>query len=169
MERFFGYHGTSGPIVGHLCASERGTFGAGVYLGDLACAVEYACADEGCVLEYAVALSSLYHYEAEFDHEYDLDSPAVGLIKAIFPPEEAERLIRQSMDDDALFGDEVRSQLQAQGHDGVMVNYGDGAFELVVFDSQALELVQAIRETDARLLLDHLSSRKATRPAPCFG
>lgn len=78
------FHGTLDEFNGPFQLSERGSFGAGIYAGDLRCAVEWADAGEGIVMELSIELKNPYLYSVDYDDDVELDSPAVPLIHALF-------------------------------------------------------------------------------------
>jgi hypothetical protein len=103
------FHGTK-QHLSVLNPSVRGTFGPGIYLADDFAAQQYA-GEEGVVLTAQVTLRSPYYYRASFDHDVDLDSPAVDLVRGLFPPEAAESLLQTAMTTDAAFGSEIQAEL----------------------------------------------------------
>lgn len=79
---FKAFHGTR-QHLNVLKPSIRGTFDPGIYLANYFAAQQYAGAD-GIVLTAQVTLCSTYYYLASFDHDVDLDSPAVDLVRGLF-------------------------------------------------------------------------------------
>jgi len=157
----WGYNGTKSRVVLPLTGSERGTFGAGFYVGDLACAVEFACEDNGEVLEFRIELQSPLIYDPDFDHEYDFDSPAVGLIQQLFDAKEAHEIIERSMAGDGYFGAEVRQRVLERGFDGVIVDYGDGIFEAVIYGDVGPLLERIMSVSEAKELLAPIATASA--------
>lgn len=149
----WGYNGTKTAVVLPLTGSERGTFGAGFYMGDLACAIEFANEDGGEVLELKVEFHNPLIYEAEFNHDYDFDTPAVGLIQHLFDADEAHEIIERSMASDGYFGADVAQKIRERGFDGLIVDYGDGVFEAVVFGdvTPLVERVMSFSEAKEQL------------------
>lgn len=122
-------------------ASLRGTFGSGIYLADDFAASQYA-GEEGIVLMVEVTLHAPYYYQANFDHDLDLDSPAVDLVRTLFPREAAERLLQSAIDTDAGFGTELQLLLEARGFDGLIADYPDGSHEIIAYKSDQVLIIE---------------------------
>ncbi|WP_455233069.1 ADP-ribosyltransferase-containing protein [Geopseudomonas aromaticivorans] len=133
--------------------SERGSFGSGIYLADEAAARCYADNGDGAmVLRVQVTFRNPYHCQATYDHGVDLESPAVDLIRSLFPEGDANRLIAQAMNGDGTFGAEFQSVLQGMGHDGLIATYEDGSQEIVAFDpGQVVILERRMLESECEL------------------
>ena len=127
------YHGTA-VMFDRFKPSDRGTFGAGIYLADIKCAEQYGGGGDSKIMECDVLLANPYQYVANFDHGIDFDSPAVDLIRSVLTPEEALRTIKISQESDGMFGHEVQQQLLRMGYDGIIATYDDGSQEVVAFD-----------------------------------
>ncbi|HCE5820549.1 TPA: hypothetical protein N0H37_006018 [Pseudomonas aeruginosa] len=139
------YRGTKARITKFHPAS-RGTFGAGLYFGDQACADEYA-GPGGSVWEVKLNMSNPLHCLASLEHDYDLDSPAVPLIEQVFSEETAIELIARAIETDGYFGVEIQQRLEQLGHDGLVATYPDGSYEVVVFSPAQ---VMDVRRLDSR-------------------
>lgn len=137
-----GFHGTY-TMFDQFHVSPRGTFGAGIYFADEPCARNYA---QGVLMACDVYLVHPYRYDARFDHEVDLDSPAVGLIIALFTEDSAQQLLAESMATDARFGHDVRERLMQLGYDGLIATYEDGSQEIVAFhpNQVVIQSIQAL-------------------------
>lgn len=134
------FHGTK-QHLSVLKPSIRGTFGPGIYLADDFAAQQYA-GEEGIVLTAQVTLRSPYYYRASFDHDVDLDSPAVDLVRGLFPREAAESLLQSAMATDAAFGREIQVELEAKGFDGLIVEYQDGSQEIIAYNSDQVLIME---------------------------
>lgn len=134
------FHGTK-QHLSVLKPSVRGTFGPGIYLADVFAAQQYA-GEEGVVLTAQVTLRSPYYYRASFDHDVDIDSPAVDLVRGLFPQEAAESLLQSAMDTDAAFGREIQVELEAKGFDGLIVEYQDGSREIIAYNSDQVLIME---------------------------
>lgn len=117
-----------------LKPSLRGTFGSGIYLADDFAAQQYA-GEEGVVLATQVTLHAPYYYRATFEHDVDLDSPAVDLVRQLFSWSTAESLLQSAMATDAGFGREIQVALEERDFDGLIVEYQDGSKEIVAYNS----------------------------------
>ena len=156
------FHGTQEEFEGPFQLSERGSFGAGIYSGDMRCAVEWADCCGGIVMELSVELANPYYYTVDYDDAVDLDSPAVPLIRDIFNTSEQAILIQESMDSDALFGDDVKDRLLALGHDGLIADFGDGAYEFVAFNPEAVTVVGTHTVEECRQFIRDQSVKKVS-------
>jgi hypothetical protein len=134
------FHGTS-QLLDELLPSERGLFGAGIYLttdgkedarlyGEVVLRVEAVARRPWiCKADYAPG------------EAIDFDSPAVGFIRDVFGPSAARRL-RDSMAGDGLFGWEVPRALMAMGHDAIIADWREiGVRHVIVFESAQVRIV----------------------------
>lgn len=128
------YHGTAHTLCGTPLPSLRGTFGTGVYWGDLRCAKEYA---HHALYQAQIPTASLLHCVADFDtgEQFDLDTPALPLLMQLFSETAAQAAQRflSLCDDDGHLGEEIRHAVQALGFDGVLAQYEPDVFEIVWF------------------------------------
>ncbi|MDZ4130014.1 MAG: hypothetical protein U1E02_38480, partial [Hydrogenophaga sp.] len=130
----------------------RGSFGAGLYFaGDEAQAAQYA-GNRGEVLPYHLNLKNPYLFSIR--EPQVVDSWGEGLVRDIFEPGSADRLIEQALHDpQGGFGPEIEERLRELGHDGVVATYSDGTQEFVAF-----------RQTQVRPASEHvLPEREVAR------
>ncbi|HHH9443068.1 TPA: hypothetical protein ACP32N_005056 [Pseudomonas aeruginosa] len=139
------YRGTASATT-QLRPTKRGTFGAGLYFADRACADQYA-GPGGSVWEVQLSWMSPIRCTATLENVFDLDNPTVPLVETIFPRAEANALIRRAADTDGYFGSEIQDRLIQLRHDGILAIYGDGSFEVVVFRADQVTLM---RQLDSR-------------------
>lgn len=135
------YHGAK-AIFDVFRPSERGTFGAGIYLAaEKASAGGYADPENGKLHSLYAKVENPFRYFASYDHDYDLDSPAITLIQELFEPARAERLLYDALWSDGLFGNEVQVEIAKRGYDGIIVVHEDKSCEVVVFDPKQIKSV----------------------------
>ena len=137
------YHGTQSEFS-QIVPSERGSFGSGIYWASRETAEVYAGIDSvsrvppgARVIAGVLEMRKPYHYKANNpdENDYDFDSAAVDLILALFRRPHALALIDRSRRGDGMFGDEIQRELRRKGYDSLVVTYGDGSYEKVVFES----------------------------------
>ncbi len=132
------YHGTTSTsllILGKKSSS--GTFGAGYYYGDLACAINYA--DGGLIKKALIELSNPIEYDAQYDES--TDGYALHLVKKLFGSNSAHFIQMMRQTDYFYLGDEFSQAVKGLGHDGIVVKYDCGAFEIIAFDKCCIETV----------------------------
>lgn len=127
------YHGTAATFDAFRL-SDRGSFGAGIYLtAEKTAAQTYGEAEDGAhVVEVYARFLAPYRYRADYaaGEAIDFDSYAVPLVRELMGAK-ADRLLAASMDSDGKFGPELRDALLARGHDSLIVTYDDGSTEFV--------------------------------------
>lgn len=139
------YHGTPKLIPhddiqhGRLFPSPWGSFGSGIYLGDLNVAVEYGQLGE--VYGFDVNHAKFLRVDACFDsaEPFDLDTAALPLLETLFDINRADaaRLFLSFCNHDGLLGREIEVKAHQRGYQGLLLDYGD-CFEIVVYDTTAL-------------------------------
>lgn len=141
------FHGTP-SLFDRFEVSPHGTFGAGIYLGDESTARDYA-GGEGHVLRVQVTLNNPYRCSARFDPDAPVDSPALGLLKALFSEEEEAALIQRALAPDAPygFGREIMDRLLEMGYDGLIATYEQEGFtgvcqEVVAFHPEQVVVLE---------------------------
>lgn len=136
------FHGTK-HCLSVLKPSIRGTFGPGIYLADNFAAQQYA-GEEGFVLTAEVTLNAPLYYRASFEHDVDLDSPAVDLVRGLFSLDTAEKLLQSSMASDGGFGTEIQLAVEERGYDGLIVEYQDGSKEIIAYNSDQVIIIDPL-------------------------
>lgn len=134
------YHGTS-EVHEELVPSERGLFGAGIYLttDGRKDATQYG----DVVLRVEAIATRPWICRADYGpgEEIDFDSPAVGFIREVFG-RRAGSLLRASRNGDGKFGWEVAEALEAMGHDAIIADWREiGVRHVIVFYASQVRIV----------------------------
>lgn len=134
------YHGTT-EVLDKILPSERGLFGAGIYLttDGRQDATQYG----DVVLRVEAIATRPWICRADYGpgEEMDFDSPAVGFIREVFG-RRAGSLLRASRNGDGKFGWEVAEALEAMGHDAIIADWREiGVRHVIVFDSSQVRIV----------------------------
>lgn len=142
------YHGTFVEGLDCLQPSERGLFGAGIYMSsDPVDALLYG--DRLAIVRASLARPMIVKADYSVAEGYDLDSPAGQLILDVMGLLEGESLmqrLRHAPDAnlDSGFSDLVKDM----GHDGLLIDWPDGIRHVLAFDATQVEIEQWL-ETDA--------------------
>lgn len=154
------YHGTGAwlamgeptSIAQQFQPSTRGTFGSGIYWGNLQCAKEWAMTfEDPTLLKTTFSTEDLLICDASYDvgERNDVDTPAIPLLMKLFNETEEKATARWlTLHDEFLLGDEIRVQVQALGFKGILAQYQPDVFELVWYPENPMAPISKIPYTD---------------------
>lgn len=133
------WHGTENDFRGRMEPSKFGSFGSGLYAGDWNVAEDYS--DDGFMLTLSIPIDRPLVVSADYDmgEMFDLESGAVPLVMALLRSDAATAadFIRRAMLahglPDPLLGAETQKMAEDQGHDGLILIYEPGVFEVVSY------------------------------------
>jgi hypothetical protein len=139
------YHGTTQDFgaAAAFRASERGTFGAGIYFASSPeMASEWAIGhDGGRIMPVQLSITRPFHTRADYavGEDRDVDSPAVPLIEAVFGHDSAAVIETLRNTEDGHLGEAVRQRLKELGYDGIVATYSDGSREYIAFRPEQIK------------------------------
>src|SRR5690606_20809514 len=134
------YHGTDSDVQ-VFNPSERGLFGAGIYMTtDITDAEQYT--SERAPVELYASIQRPFCTKADYSvgEKIDFESPAVPMIREVFG-DDAEAVLRSAMEGDGNLGSEVQDVLEAMGHDGIVVDWPDGLRHIIAFRPEQVKAV----------------------------
>jgi hypothetical protein len=138
------YHGSLSGKHQHFVPSKSGSFGEGIYFGDLECALIWGDDNINNITKARLNVSKPYFYQANYDKAdlYDFDSFAIDLILELYSEQEANAIIDLARaSDDGYFKHEIKERLVLKGYDCVVALYEKDVFEVVVFDNASFNVV----------------------------
>lgn len=125
-------------------SSCQGTFGSGMYFGDHACALEYANLNEELVVCVQIDTSNLLYVKADYEAaiKHDLDTPALPLLQNLFNLSEHDAcaLFKKLAEgsEKLMLGKAIEQTAIKKGYKGLYLDYGDGAFEVALYDKSLI-------------------------------
>lgn len=125
------------PLAGY---STIGSFGSGIYFGNLECAKEFAATNSngGQLFESVINPVNPLSIDTSDNliDEFDIDTYALPLIAHLYQTSltQAAKLFTRLAVNDYLLGNDINQLAKSLGHDAILITYNGNAkvFELVV-------------------------------------
>lgn len=145
------YHGTTASVkIDTLNESCRGTFGAGVYTGDLSTAKEWADEERPNIFKISTEVlpDKILFVKADYDvgELHDLETPALPLISFLYNIDtfDAAQAFNALSNNGHLLGAEIKTKAFQLGYEAIYADYGQGHFEFVIINENIIRDVTQV-------------------------
>lgn len=131
------YHGAKSAFRSFQ-VGPRGLFGAGIYLTSCPLDASQYCDEQKIPMHLYVRMRRPYYTIADYDYgemKYDLDTPAARLVEELY----GEHAVQSAYEGQPDLCSQVSDLLVSFGHDGIVVDWGDGLRHYVVFDPRSIK------------------------------